>query len=99
MPKAERVLEPMRVQDWGRYVFRVTSQSRPDHTYQVDLLANGGIGHCSCENFSIKRQPLIDAGGVLGNDNLLCKHIKTCRSHFLDQLLSRLSQNENPPTQ
>jgi hypothetical protein len=93
--KEEPVRNVMKVEHWGRCLFLVTSESIPDRVYQVDLVANNGIGHCSCPDFAKKRQPLIDAGGKIGDENLFCKHIRVSRSHFLDNILSELSKIEN----
>ena len=97
MPKEDKVLNPIIVEEWGRYVFRVSSESFPGRYYIVDLVANNGIGHCSCMDFSTKRQPLIDSGGKLGDERLFCKHIKVVRNYFLNRVLTHLAKEENQP--
>jgi len=69
--------------------YYVSSETGRAEGYYVDLLANGGAGHCGCVNFGVVHFPKIKAG-----TRSYCKHILLCRNYFLDSLLTHLSNKE-----
>jgi len=77
-----------------RMVYSVESDYIP-HPYRVDLLANGGIGQCSCRDWETRRSPAIRAGATIGTPVSMCKHVLKARNYFLDGLLTTMASTES----
>ena len=77
-----------------RMVYSVESDTGP-HPYRVDLLANGGIGQCSCRDWETRRSPAIRAGATIGTPASMCKHVLRARNYFLDGLLTTMAASES----
>jgi len=77
-----------------RMVYSVESDYSP-HPYRVDLLANGGIGQCSCRDWETRRSPAIRAGATIGTPASMCKHVLRARNYFLDGLLTTMASTES----
>ena len=77
-----------------RMVYSVESDTAP-HPYRVDLLANGGIGQCSCRDWETRRSPAIRAGAAIGTPASMCKHVLRARNYFLDGLLTTMASTES----
>lgn len=73
--------------------YLVESSSRDDIKHLVELDANGGLGKCSCEHFSIRVQSKIDAGEKW-TEEMRCIHIRAARRFFTDLIIKKLSQDE-----
>lgn len=78
-----------------RMVFRVPSEKNPKVKYRVDLIANGGYGHCQCTDFATRRQPAIDEHFPADTRATLCKHLVRARRFFLNDLLRTLARNDD----
>ena len=89
----------------GRY--HVESHSEGQMPYLVDLLANDGIGQCSCIDFQTRCWPNYKANavevpyGVHGRPNRSrteCKHLHVVRKKFykdiIRELIRRQKENE-----
>lgn len=70
----------------------VTSESNPRARYFVDLLEHEGRGSCSCKDWSCRCWPIVKAGG-----QAMCKHLRACREHFLNQILAAMAAKETQP--
>lgn len=70
----------------GLFRYWVRSESR-DMEYLVDLTGYNGNGWCGCENFAIKREPLLVRGAKPKSDELRCKHIIRAREFLGRQLV------------
>ena len=54
-----------------RMVWNVRSDTRAGRTYRVDLVANGGLGECTCKDWSTRRGPAGRAGASPGTRAVL----------------------------
>jgi hypothetical protein len=45
-----------------RFCYLVSSESGRSEGYRVDMLANKGLGHCSCENWGVVRWKNVKQG-------------------------------------
>ena len=77
-----------------RMVYSVESDTG-SHPYRVDLLANGGIGQCSCRDWETRRSPAIRMGVAIGTPASMCKHVLRARNYFLDGLLTTMAASES----
>lgn len=75
------------------HTYHVKSSSREGH-HVVDLLENGGLGLCDCEDFVMRKHPeyrILD-GTVKDKRRYRCKHIKACRELLTDELVEKLHE-------
>lgn len=80
-------------------VYEVESRTEPGHWYRCDLTANGGGGHCSCQDHKCVAQPALDRGEEILRQGTLCEHTKAAYWHFLRNLMPELAHHENTPPQ
>lgn len=66
-------------------------------THRVDLVANDGAGHCSCEDFEYRRYPAWRENPSLP-ELAICKHIGAARHAMVTALLKRIAEDENHAT-
>ncbi len=88
-------MSPAPIPTGDRFVYRVASNTKAGRYYLIDLVANGGLGECSCKDWQTRRGPAGRAGGSPGTRAVLCRHLITCRRHFLNQLFSELARYED----
>ena len=89
----EQTLEGIKVTRLGRGVYQIRSETQKDVVYEIDILANDGLGNCSCKNFQFSRLPKFERLGI-PFDSFRCKHLKRVRCHVLDLILSSYIQKE-----
>lgn len=89
-------LGEVRESEGERMVYIVRSASNPKRTYRVDLTAHRGAGECICIDWGTRRFPAIKAGEPIGTRRTMCKHVILARRYFLNKLLERLAEEENP---
>lgn len=71
--------------------WHVTSDSRPDETHVVDVLAFNGFGECSCEHFQYRMLPELQKAAAGEHVTLSrCKHIEAAREAFADFMIQKL---------
>ena len=80
-----------------RFVYNVASDTRKGLIYRVDLLANGGLGECSCKDWSTRRRPAGRTGASPGTRAVLCRHLIKVRRYFLNEMLRQLAAKEEKP--
>lgn len=80
-----------------RLRYNVKSDSVVGRVHLCDLLANGGLGECSCKDWATRRGPAGRAGGAPGTRAVLCRHLIKVRRHFLNEVLRELSAKEEAP--
>lgn len=97
MPAADLVTSTEPVATGEKLVWTVASDSRPNLRYRVDLLANGGLGECSCKDWATRRGPSGRAGGAPGTRAVLCRHLIKVRRFFLNEVLRELAAKEEAP--
>jgi hypothetical protein len=76
--------------------FWVFSRSRPKRPHFVDLLANGGAGECTCEDWICRRWPRIRSQERTA---LYCRHVLCARDHVVTAALrecARRAKEEAP---
>jgi hypothetical protein len=77
----------------GFFRFLVASTSRPGHQHLVDLSEFGGIGRCSCEEWTYRISPRITGGEVpvdLFDPLFTCTHLRAAREYLFDEMFWRL---------
>lgn len=82
--------------------YRVRSRTRADTEHVVDVSANAGIGACSCEHFTMRLQPAIDAGAASKGVAVRCSHIAAAREACLNELIQRITSgldDDQAPTE
>jgi hypothetical protein len=71
----------------GRYL--VQSESNPDQEYLVDVtenpVGNRCAGKCSCQDFSIRRQPKVIIA-VEVTPEIFCKHCEAVQLRFAQEI-------------
>jgi hypothetical protein len=82
----ERTIEGMRLQRVGRGQYRAWSTTVTDTCYAVDLTHYGGLGSCTCDDFTKRRLPRW-RGVRKRYDIYRCRHIRRVRNHVLDQII------------
>lgn len=87
MAHEETTLEGMRVRKLGRGLYECQSQSDAKVQYQVDILANDGLGACDCADFRFRRLPRWQASHI-PFDSFRCRHLRRVRCHVLDLILA-----------
>ena len=80
--KAKRDEPSLKVEHRGQLLFHVSSQSKEEEFYVVDLSFHRGMGECSCRDWMARCQPRIKQG-LTPNDyphaeRINCKHIHAC---------------------
>ncbi len=78
-------------------VYSVRSDKNPKIQYRVDLLANGGAGHCQCRDWPTRRQPHLDAGEKKWTKATSCKHARRAAWHCIVEELERLAKLQDRP--
>jgi hypothetical protein len=69
----------------------VPSESLPGVEYLVEVDAFGGIGCCTCKDFTCRRIANIKDGSAKSNPPAArCKHIEYARDHLLQKLIDAL---------
>ena len=97
MPARDLVTSTEPVATGDRLTWTVQSDSKPNVRYRVDLLANGGLGECSCKDWAMRRGPAGRAGGAPGTRATLCRHLIKVRRYFLNEVLRELAAKEERP--
>jgi hypothetical protein len=88
-----RTLENIRFVKIGRGHFRVFSRSQPETAYDVDLHTYGGLGSCTCPDFTARRKPRWR--GVRKNyDCFRCVHLRAMRNVTLDAIIAFYAKRE-----
>ena len=77
-----------------RMVFSVSSESKPNKLYRVDLTSMNGFSQCSCADWAMRRCANISRGFRRGSREASCKHIRAARDHFLNGLLEAMAKSE-----
>jgi hypothetical protein len=82
--------------------FLVESWEHPDRPHQVDLLAHGGQGACSCTDWStrcrgnqkLKPYAFIPYGTAKKPDpeRHACRHVTVARTYFMKEVLQGLAK-------
>lgn len=67
-----------------RLVFQVSSHSRPDEFYRVDLEAENLLGACECPDFQFRQLKLRRSG----YGQARCIHLHLVRSWLADKLIA-----------
>lgn len=80
-----------------RYVYEVSSDTRPGRFYRCDLTANKGGGFCSCRDHQTRRQPAIDRSEPILTSPTLCKHLRRAYWQFLRDVMPTLAEQEDNP--
>ena len=94
MPKSEHTVRVTPIpNEPGRY--RVESWSKPDSPHLVDLFSYGGRGECSCKDWQTRRGPMVKKACKVGDPQSLCRHVKACRSAFLNSILPDMAFQMN----
>jgi hypothetical protein len=83
-------------------VFQVQSSETPQKPHTVDLLAHGGQGSCTCQDWSARCRPnqkkapmkFIPYGsaGRPNPERQECKHVFVARRYFLREVLQGLAR-------
>src|SRR2546429_7605392 len=78
-------------------VYDVDSHSRIGIQHRVELDAYDGNGHCMCEHFQIRLNPMLKAGAKRNGDNYRCHHIKEAFNEFAMEVMGLIKdrQKEN----
>lgn len=83
----------MRIEEYGRATFLVTSHGDP---FTVDLLALKGNGQCDCLHFKTRLSKEIEQCKQRGTwkpgDHFRCPHIQFARQYLLDKFLGALAK-------
>ena len=66
-----------------RLAYRVSSETKPDTEYYVNLIERAPVGYCTCTAYSTQSWP----------KRYSCKHITAAKTYFINQLLTRLSHD------
>lgn len=82
--------------------YEVESVSQPGMRHRVDLLANRGLGVCTCVDHWKRRQPLLNkltpaernARGPIP-EKLTCKHVRAAHAEFLRDLLRTMADQQD----
>lgn len=69
--------------------YRVDSETHPNQSYVVDLLAGDG-GECGCPSWTCNHRAHRNESGKAYR----CKHLIAVREHFLDDVLDSLKMRE-----
>ena len=77
-----------------KFVYDVPSEVNPKICYRVDIVANGGAGHCNCVDFGTRRQPALDAGKPALHQQTTCKHVRKAFWQFLRDIMPKLARIE-----
>lgn len=93
MPRETKTVRVAEVQG-HTMIFDVESWTAPQKPHRVDLLAHGGIGECSCTDWSTRRWPAIRDKKTTG---LHCRHVTAARLYFLNKLLRHMAQDHHTP--
>lgn len=72
--------------------YRVRSESKPAHSYIVDLSENQGSGSCFCTDYQTRRVPAIKAGMPAFSREVSCKHIIAARTYFTQTTLKEMAR-------
>jgi len=78
-------------------VYLVRSDRNPKIQYRVDLLANGGAGHCACTDWATRRQKALDAGEEPWEKETSCKHAQRAAWYCLKLELKRMAKEQDRP--
>lgn len=89
----EDTLTGFRIQRTGRGLYLCRSESDPDRSHSIDLLALNTLGMCDCQDFQYRHFPRWKSI-QLPLPSLRCKHLKAVREHALDQILLYMLQKE-----
>ena len=81
------------VEQHDPYTFLVRSRSRGGRVYTVSIASNWGNGQCSCEDWSIRRQPALRKNGVQGVQSE-CWHVKEAKRFWCYQTVLATAPNE-----
>lgn len=82
-------IEPIRGEKWRFYVH---SESKDDETHIVDLTANGGIGECSCPDWTFRKFP-----HWRKTDEIVeCKHISAAMMFEMRRLMRAANEPSKP---
>lgn len=86
--------------EMGRFL--VESWEKPDQPHQVDLLAHGGQGACSCTDWTTRCRPNQKArpfaftpyGTARSPDPArhACRHVTVARTYFMKEVLMGLAE-------
>lgn len=77
----------MRVIRTGRGCYLAFSQSSPETSYAVNLSDYGGLGSCTCDDYTLRRRPRWrDVRKPY--DIFRCKHIRRVRNFVLDAIVA-----------
>lgn len=85
----------MNVRKQEAATYLVESESRKGEFFSVDLLAFETFGSCTCEHFTIRLAPLLEADRLPINGP--CKHITAARHAFTGDALKRMLQLMKAP--
>lgn len=77
-----------------KFVYDVPSSVNSRICYRVDIVANGGAGHCNCVDFGTRRQIAIDAGELIISAPTMCKHLDKAFKQFLRDIMPKLARIE-----
>jgi len=83
----------MRIVRIGRGHYRAFSQSDPDVAYDVDLHNYGGLGSCTCWDFTGRRKKRWQEVRK-PYDIFRCKHLRRTRNFVLDAIIQHFSKAE-----
>lgn len=75
----------------GFFVYLVASRRKNIAPHRVDLEQYNFNGACDCEDFQIRREPVVSRSMVPGDDTR-CHHIKQSMKHFYRIAIRTLSR-------
>jgi hypothetical protein len=89
----EETLEGARLERIGRGHYRIWSSSQPEVAYSVDVTHYGGLGSCTCPDFTMRRLPRW-RGVRKPYDSFRCRHLRRVRNHIMDQIIKYMKDHK-----